>query len=175
EMGRTFDIQTYTFPGGGGGGEDSSVPSQPGGLTASAPSGSQVNLSWTASTDNVGVTGYRVYRDGPLLTATGSVPSCTDSTVVARTTQTYEVSAVDAAGNESAKSTSVTVTTPLTFSFTAVEDATVDASQPSVNLGSATRVTVDNSPVNDALLKFTVNTGGCAISSAKLQLTVGGT
>jgi len=39
-------------------------PSTPTGLLASAVSSSQINLSWTASTDNVGVTGYRVYRAG---------------------------------------------------------------------------------------------------------------
>ena len=61
--GRTFDVQTYTFSGSGGGG-DTSAPSAPGNLTAVAASPTQVNLGWTASTDNVGVTGYTITRNG---------------------------------------------------------------------------------------------------------------
>src|SRR5262245_26245558 len=43
---------------------DTRPPTVPTNLTASAVSSSQINLSWSASTDNVGVTGYRVYRSG---------------------------------------------------------------------------------------------------------------
>jgi len=50
---------------------DATPPTVPTGLTATAASTSQINLVWTASTDNVGVTGYRVYRDGTLLTYLG--------------------------------------------------------------------------------------------------------
>jgi hypothetical protein len=86
------------------------------------------------------------------------------------------VSAVDAAGNESSKA-SASVTTPSsggTLTFSPTDDATVDSSQPTVNLGGNSRVTVDNSPTTNALLKFNVTgTSGCSISSAKLQLTVG--
>src|SRR5207245_3773127 len=53
---------------------DTTPPTVPTGLTATAVSSSQINLSWTASTDNVGVTGYRVYRGGTQI-ATTSTPS----------------------------------------------------------------------------------------------------
>ena len=51
---------------------DTTPPSVPGGLTATATSPSQVSLAWTASTDNVAVTGYDVLRDGTVLTTVGS-------------------------------------------------------------------------------------------------------
>jgi hypothetical protein len=86
------------------------------------------------------------------------------------------VSAVDAAGNESTKA-SVSVTTPSgggTLTFTATDDATLDSSQPTANFGSGSRLTVDNSPINSALLRFNVDLpSGCSVSSAKLQLTIG--
>src|SRR6478752_4755550 len=163
------------------GAPDGTPPSQPGNLTATAASSSQVNLTWTASTDNVAVTGYRVYRDGTQLqtpTPPDATPptTYTDDTAQPGTAYSYQVSAVDAAGNESAKA-SAAVSTPSgagTLTFAPTDDATVDSSQPAVNLGTTSRLTVDNSPINYSLLKFTVaGTGGCPISAAKLQLTVG--
>jgi len=67
---------------------DTTPPSVPTGLTASAVSSSQINLSWAASSDNVGVSGYRVYRGGTQIattsatsfTNTGLAPSTTYST-----------------------------------------------------------------------------------------------
>ena len=78
-------------------------------LTATATSSSQVNLTWTASTDNVGVTGYRVFRNG-MQKATTSATSYIDTGLTASTTYTYAVSAYDAAMN-SAQSSSVGVIT----------------------------------------------------------------
>ena len=69
-----------------------------------------MKLSWSASTDDVGVTGYRVYRDGAVI-ATVGVPGYTDSTVAGRTKYRYSVSAADAAGNESQLSSTVSVKT----------------------------------------------------------------
>jgi len=101
ELGRTYDVQTYTFPSSE---PDSQAPSVPGNLTATGVARGQVNLSWSASTDNVGVTGYRVYRNGTLRTTlTGSATTFSDTTVTANTTYSYTVSAIDGAGNESAK------------------------------------------------------------------------
>jgi len=94
---------------------DATAPSTPSGLTGSAPTSAQVNLSWKASTDNVGVTAYRVYRNGnttALATVTGSTTTYTDAQVSAGTAYSYQVSALDAAGNESSKSGSISVTTP---------------------------------------------------------------
>ncbi len=90
---------------------DGTAPTAPTGLTATAPMATQVNLAWTAATDNVGVTGYTIYRNGAALTTvTGT--SYSNTRVAAGTTYTYTVTAKDAAGNVSAASNAATVTTP---------------------------------------------------------------
>jgi chitodextrinase len=90
---------------------DTTTPSVPAGLVGAAVSPSQVNLSWNPSTDNVGVTGYRVYRDGALVTSsTGTSVSIT--ALSASTLYAFTVAAVDAAGNASAQSAPLSVTTP---------------------------------------------------------------
>ncbi|MBK8732821.1 MAG: lamin tail domain-containing protein [Actinomycetales bacterium] len=89
---------------------DTQAPSVPGSLTATGTTATGTTLSWSASSDNVGVTGYRVTRNGSALTTTSAL-TVTDSGLTASTTYTYAVSALDAAGNESAAAT-VTVTTP---------------------------------------------------------------
>ena len=90
---------------------DTTAPSTPTGLTATPASTTQVNLSWTASTDNVGVTGYQIFRDGTLLT-TVSTTSYSNSGLTPNTTYQYQVKAVDAAGNQSGLSTAASATTP---------------------------------------------------------------
>ena len=90
-------------------------------LTATATSSTQVDLSWTAATDDVGVTGYTVYRNGTkLTTVTGTATPTPGSPPV--TTLSYTVTASDAAGNTSAPSTTVTVTTPAGAGGTVVFD-----------------------------------------------------
>ncbi|MFJ3903787.1 carbohydrate binding domain-containing protein [Streptomyces sp. NPDC090025] len=96
-------------PGGGGGG-DTQAPSAPGGLTSTAKTSSSVSLSWTAATDNVGVTGYDVYQ-GATKAATVTGTSATVSGLAASTAYTFTVKARDAAGNVSAASNQIGVTT----------------------------------------------------------------
>jgi hypothetical protein len=88
---------------------DTTAPSTPTGL-ASSVNGNSITLRWTASTDNVGVTGYRVYRNGALAANVGAT-SWTDTGLAISTTYSYAVSAVDAAGNESAQSVALSVRT----------------------------------------------------------------
>ncbi|MGZ3182904.1 MAG: carbohydrate binding domain-containing protein [Telluria sp.] len=91
-------------------GADTTAPSVPAGLASSAVTSGGATISWTASTDNVGVTGYKVLRNGVQVgTATGT--SYADSGLAAATTYSYTVQAVDAAGNVSAASTALSVTT----------------------------------------------------------------
>jgi hypothetical protein len=93
------------------------------------------------------VVGYNVYRNGTLLprpTQPDPNPptSYSDQAASPVTTYTYQVSAVDAAGNESSKA-SVSITTPSgggTLTFSPTDDATVDSSQPTVNLGGSSRL-----------------------------------
>lgn len=89
---------------------DTTAPSIPAGLTATAVSSSQINLSWTASTDNVAVTGYQVFRGGNLVAAVAST-SYSNIGLVAGTNYVYTVKAIDAAGNTSLASGSANTTT----------------------------------------------------------------
>jgi Gametolysin peptidase M11 len=89
---------------------DTTPPGAPGNPSASLLAGPRVLLSWTAASDNAGVTGYRVYRGGVEIgTSTGL--SFTDGAPPAGTTISYSVRARDAAGNLGPPAT-VTVTTP---------------------------------------------------------------
>ena len=103
--------------GGGGGGGDTQAPSAPTGLGGTVISGSQINLSWTASTDDVGVTGYLIERClGSSCTSFAQVGNSTgasfsDTGLTVSTSYTYRVRATDAAGNLSAYSSSITRTT----------------------------------------------------------------
>jgi fibronectin type 3 domain-containing protein len=92
---------------------DTSPPTVPAGLAATAKSPAEIDLSWSASTDNVGVTGYTVYRGGAFLATTGaSMTTWADTTVVASTAYTYTIDAFDAAGFHSARSLPASATTP---------------------------------------------------------------
>jgi hypothetical protein len=99
--------------------EDTTAPSTPNGLAASL-SGSGVRLTWNPSTDDVGVSGYTVNRDGVAI-GTSPVPSFTDVTAPPGQ-RAYTVSAFDAAGNRSGVSGPVGITVP---------SDTVDPSAPS--------------------------------------------
>jgi chitodextrinase len=92
---------------------DTQAPSVPTGLAATGVSTTEVSLSWNASTDNVGVAGYRVYRDGGLVKTTATT-SATDTGLTALTSYSYTVAAFDYAGNPSAQSAPLVVTTAAT-------------------------------------------------------------
>ncbi|MFF7404598.1 endo-1,4-beta-xylanase [Streptomyces murinus] len=103
-------VQTALGGGGGGGGTDTTAPTAPTGLAVSGTTASSVSLKWSASTDNVGVTGYDVYR-GSTKVGSSTSTSYTDSGLSASTAYSYTVKAKDAAGNVSAASGAVTATT----------------------------------------------------------------
>jgi len=92
----TVDVLTSAQP-------DTTPPSAPTPLHAT-PSSNRVTVTWHASTDNVEVAGYRLYRDGALLETTTS-PSYVDYAVTAGTSYSYRVEAFDAAGNSSTSET----------------------------------------------------------------------
>ena len=98
----------------GGGSGDTQAPTAPGTPTASAVTAASAQLSWTASTDNVGVAGYDVVRvSGTTETtvAAATTNSVTVSGLSANTAYSFGVYARDAAGNRSARSATVSVTT----------------------------------------------------------------
>ena len=112
---------TFTaWEGGDTGGGDAIPPSQPTNLGATAVSASQINLGWTASTDNVGVSGYLVERcpGNPCSasftqvgTVSGTTTSYNDTGLAASTTYGYQVRATDSAGNRSSYSNTASATT----------------------------------------------------------------
>lgn len=108
-----------TFPGvwnaqeaplSGGTGPDTQAPTVPTGLQGNAISQSRIDLSWNMSSDNVAVTGYEVRRNG-VLVDTVSGTSYSDTGLAANTSYSYTVAARDAAGNASAESAAVAVST----------------------------------------------------------------
>lgn len=85
---------------------DNSPPTTPGNLQMTANTFSSITLSWSASTDNVGVTGYRISRNGTVITTTSSSSlSYIDSGLTAGTQYSYSVVALDAVGNASPAAT----------------------------------------------------------------------
>jgi alpha-mannosidase len=89
---------------------DVTAPSVPTGVAAAAVSSTQINLSWNASSDAVGVTGYRLTRNGSVLAST-TATSYQNTGLASGATYTYTVAAFDAAGNTSAESSPVSATT----------------------------------------------------------------
>ncbi|MEX0172752.1 discoidin domain-containing protein [Streptomyces sp. LMG1-1-1.1] len=87
---------------------DTQAPTAPANLAFTEPPSGQVKLTWTASSDDTGVTGYDVYANGTLrTTVAGGLTTYTD-TQPAAATVTYRVRANDAAGNQSGDSNAVT-------------------------------------------------------------------
>ena len=93
---------------------DTTPPSAPTDLVAIPNGANGAFISWSAATDNVGVTDYKLYRNNGFLTSVGNTTSHTDSGLAASTDYTYNVSACDAAGNCSTQSIPVLVTTSST-------------------------------------------------------------
>ena len=159
---------------------DVTNPSDPTGLGAVAISSGRVDLSWTASTDNVGVTGYEIFRNGTLLPPVGAVTTFADTTVAPSTAYTYQVRAFDAAGNRSGLSASAGATTPAapsttTSTFAPTADAYVAEATPSTNFGTSTILRVDagTDPDVETYIRFPVTGLTGSIQSAKLRLWVG--
>jgi chitodextrinase len=150
---------------------DTSPPSEPTNLHVASSTGSQVVLGWTASMDNVGVTNYRIWRNGAVLAATGPATSYTDSTVVASTHYEYRVQALDAAGNHSSLSAPAAIDTAPVLTLTPTADATIRADNPTAVLGAASILDTDASPVKNMLLQFSISgIGSRRVVSAKLRI-----
>ena len=161
-----------------GGTVDTQAPSVPSSVTAAALDSSSIRVSWQASSDNVGVAGYHVYRDAavsPTATVT-SATSWTDTALQPSSTHSYTVDAFDAAGNTSPQSSPpASATTPsaggtATTTFTPVADATVNADFPSSNFGSDTKLRIDTSPTVRSYLRFSISGLSGTVTRALLRL-----
>jgi uncharacterized repeat protein (TIGR01451 family) len=172
EAGKTFtDSGSQSCSGAPPPPADSESPSAPTNLTATVPNSIRVDLSWGASTDNVGVTGYEVFRDGVLI-ASPSGTNYTDNTVTGGNTYVYKVRALDAAGNRSGFSNSKSVTTPgSTVRLAPTADARVEEANPTVNYGTAFLRTDGGSGADvESYLSFDVPGEIGPVESAKLRI-----
>ena len=104
------EVEDYTISIGSGSGPDVTPPSAPTNLSAANTTTTSTNLSWSASTDNVGVTGYDVYVDGTLGGSTTGLTYALTGLTPSTSYNVY-VKAKDAANNESQASNTITVTT----------------------------------------------------------------
>jgi poly(hydroxyalkanoate) depolymerase family esterase len=156
----------------GGPGPDTQAPSVPANLTAPSSTSSSISLAWSASTDNVGVTGYQVLRapgaSGGTFAQIATSPSNSfvNTGLAASTTFRYQVRAVDAAGNASAVSSAVTATTQ-----TGGGGDTQPPSAPSNLTAPATTA----SSISLAWTASTDNTGVTGYQILRVPGTTGGT
>ncbi len=140
------------------GSTDTTAPSAPGNLSVNVISQTQVDLSWTASTDAVGVSGYNIIRNGAQIGTTATL-TYSDMSASANTTYSYTVTARDAAGNISGPSNSAAATTP---------PNPPDTQAPTVSL---------TSPANGAVINGTVTISASAsdnVGVAGVQFTLDG-
>jgi hypothetical protein len=138
---------------------DITSPSIPSGLAATAISGTQINLSWAASTDNVAVTGYQVERCTPAVCTPAPPPiaspvtnSLNDTGLTSSTSYSYRVRAFDAANNFSGYSTIVSATTP-------------DTTAPSVPNG-LTATAISSTQIN---LSWTASTDNVSVTGYQVE------
>lgn len=132
---------------------DTFPPSNPTNLTGTAVSASQINLAWTASTDNTGVSGYDIYRGlywSGYITKVASISSANtsygDTNLESNRTYKYYIIARDAAGNSSQPSNIATVST--------------SAPPPYSTTGSFSGIVTDSrtgSPLSGVTVKITIN------------------
>ena len=121
-----FDVNNANFTITGSGTADTTAPTNSS-LSASGTTSSSTNLSWTAATDNVGVTGYNVYQNGVLKTTT-TATTLAVAGLTTSSTYSFYVVAKDAAGNLSAASNTVNVTTLTPADTTAPTTSTLSTS-----------------------------------------------
>ena len=147
---------------------DTTPPSAPGTLTAGAASPTTINLAWAASTDNIAVSNYLVFRDtlpSPIASVVGT--SFSDTELTPLSSHSYRVVAADAAGNLSAFSNTATAVTPA--------DTTAPSSPTSLTGVGATSTTINlswtESTDNVAVVGYNVFRDGGATAIATVSST----
>ncbi len=164
------------------GGGDTQPPTAPANLTAPSTTSSSISLAWNASTDNVGVTGYQVLRapgaSGGTFTqiGTSTTTSFVNSGLTASTTFRYQVRAVDAAGNVSAVSNTVTAATQSGGTGGGCSiTPTIQTQWPTGYVIEPARVTnTGTATINGWTVTFTLPAGHSIVGSWNTVLTVNG-
>ncbi|MFE9764040.1 carbohydrate binding domain-containing protein [Streptomyces sp. NPDC005808] len=156
----TYYADDVSLDGPGGGGSDTQAPTAPTGLTSPSKTSSSVSLSWGASSDNVGVAGYNVYSGAnQVLSVSGT--SGTVSGLTPSTAYAFTVRARDAAGNLSAASNSLSVTTNAGTPSTNFKQAA-----PYLYLGwgdpPAVSTVMSSTGIKWFTMAFILSSGGCS-------------
>jgi len=141
---------------------DTQAPTAPTSLATNNPTSNSISLSWTASTDNIGVAGYDIYKDG-VFYATVSGTTATVSGLNPSTTYNFYVIAKDAAGNASSASNTASGTT-------------LAGGQPSGSCGSEDFSTIPTSPTTPAYdtRTWTNNNITWTATDARIDQTING-
>ncbi len=127
---------------------DTSAPTRPAGLAVVNRTVNSVNISWNATTDNVAVTGYKLYRNGTLVNGNISGTNFNDIGLTPNTSYSYTVSAFDVAGNESSQSVALATST------------LPDTTAPTVPAG----LTAGTRTVNSVSISWSASTDNVAVS-----------
>ncbi|WP_181773538.1 proprotein convertase P-domain-containing protein [Amycolatopsis pittospori] len=147
---------------------DGQAPTTPTSLRAAGITSNTATLEWNASTDNVGVTGYRIYN-GTTLAATSTTTKATVGDLAPASTYTFTVKAVDANGNLSAASAPVTVQTSAndtSRTFTATANAPIRDFQTTAGKVTSTAAGTARTP-----LTLTINASHSCIEDLDITLT----
>lgn len=161
---------------------DLAPPTQPGGLTTVAQESGWVDLSWTASTDNVSVSGYEIKRNGTVIVPSQTGTTYSDTALSPSTLYTYEVVALDPTGNRSPVAQTSLTTPPAeaTVNLTAAADARINVANPDTNYGIETTSfityrTGDSNLQSDVVLRFDLTgVDKSKIQTARLKLSCTG-
>jgi len=150
---------------------DAIAPSIPNGLSSSTPSSNSFTLSWNASTDNIGVTGYDVYRDG-VFYGSSLTTSLNITGLTAGTSYSMTVLAKDTVGNKSALSSPLVVktalcTSPSPFNLGAPRNGTWIATTPWLEWETSIGASTFNLYIDGVLKKANLSTSHYQISQTE--------
>ena len=149
---------------------DITPPTIPTNLQGAALSDTTIDLIWDASTDNISVTGYRIYRDGVAIATTlGTV--FRDMGLTELTQYNYTVSAYDFAGNESNQSNQVSISTLAHVNQPPTADAGMDQSVVDADNNGMETISLDGSASNDpdgTLISYVWNEAGTLIATGQM-------
>ncbi len=150
--------------------EDTTAPSAPSGLQVLSANSNQANLTWTAATDNVGVTGYQVFRGTEMIADKVTGTSYSSTNLTSGNNYTFTVKAVDAAGNISAASNEATVSIPT------AEDTTAPSAPSGLTAQAASSIQVNlswgASTDNNGVTQYVVYRDGQALADGREVTTL---
>jgi chitodextrinase len=150
---------------------DTTLPSVPADLSSTTQTDSSISLSWSAATDNIGVAGYNLYRDGTLITSTFST-SYTDSGLAVDTPHDYTIESYDTSGNVSGQSAPVTISTLPDTVAPAAPTGLASSSQTTTSIDLSWSAATDDVAVASYNLyrngTFVTNVGGLSYSDTSL-------